>query len=235
MSRTASHKLMTVSGLMAAVLLVGGCAQSGGQQSAAPEQGDSAYLKAKNTRADAVYIAEEPGENASGFRALYIAPAVIDGVQIIQPEGVESDAEWEISDLESEVLRKAISDEFSTTLTYESAYNLVDSEEDADMVLHTTVVALHPYATKAEVDAGARKGGAVTISLALVNEGTGKVMVRSIDTKSTDDIYAFHQVEADPAFNLIFRSWGNSLRRGLLFLQGRTSDPLATELLLKEQ
>jgi hypothetical protein len=72
--------------------------------------------------------------------------------------------------------------------------------------------------------------------MALVNTATGNVMVRSVDTKSTDDIWAFDQIDnEDPAIDLIFRSWGNSMRRGLLNLQGRTNDPLAQPLLLKER
>jgi hypothetical protein len=49
-----------------------------------------------------------------------------------------------------------------------------------------------------------------------------------VDTQTSDDIWAFNQVEAgDPAFNRIFRAWGNSLRIGLLELQGRSKGPLA--------
>ena len=223
--------------LFAVLAFSTGCAQNtASTDSNAPERGDAAYYKAKNPGAGEVYVAEEPGENAHAFREMYIAPVDLGKMQIINPEGSPTDAEWEVSDVEKDVLTKAVHDEFTTTLRFDSAYNIVDSEEEADMVLHTTVVAIHPYATREEVEAGAKEGGAVTISLALVNAESGKVMVRAVDTKSTDDIWAFHQVEADPAFNLIFRSWGNSIRRSLLFLQGRSSDPLESEaLVLKPQ
>ena len=53
---------------------------------------------------------------------------------------------------------------------------------------------------------------------------------------STDDIWAFNQLDnEEEAINLLFRSWGNSMRRGLLNLQGRTNDPLTQPLLLKER
>jgi len=127
-------------------------------------------------------------------------------------------------------------EEFSTQLSFESAFNIVDRRADADMYIHTTVVAIHPYATKAEVAAGAREGGAITVSLALVNAETGEVMVRSVDTKSTSDIWAFNEVDdGEEAVRLIFRAWGNSMRRGLLGLQGRSNNPLDQTLLLKEQ
>ena len=104
------------------------------------------------------------------------------------------------------------------------------------MSIFTTIVAIHPNATLAEVTAGARSGGAITVSVALVNTATDKVMVRTVDTKSTDNIWAFHQVDnKDEAIDLIFRAWGNSMRRGLLHLQGRSSDPLAEPLILKEK
>jgi hypothetical protein len=99
------------------------------------------------------------------------------------------------------------------------------------MIIHTTVVPIHPSANRAEVAAGAKSGGAITISVALINAETGKVMIRTDDTKSIDNIWAFHEVENDvEAVNLIFRAWGNSMRRGLLHLQGRSSDPLMQTL-----
>jgi len=113
---------------------------------------------------------------------------------------------------------------------------LVIALADAEIVVNTTVVAMHPNATWADVKAGAKPGGAITVSIALVNGAGGDVMIRSVDTKSTDDIWAFHQVENDdPGINLIFRSWGNSIRRGMLQLQGRTNDPLAPVIQVKQQ
>jgi hypothetical protein len=61
-------------------------------------------------------------------------------------------------------------------------------------------------------------------------------MVRLIDTKSTDNIWAFNNLEnTDPAVNLIFKAWGNSMRRGILQLQGRSVDPTMEALQLKPQ
>ena len=109
-------------------------------------------------------------------------------------------------------------------------------QDKAEIIVHTTVVAIHPNATRAEIAAGSKTGGAITASMSLVNASTGDVMVRSVDTKSSDNIWAFNQVSNDdPAVNLIFRSWGNSMRRGILHLQGRSSDPLAQPIKLKEQ
>ena len=98
------------------------------------------------------------------------------------------------------------------------------------------MVAIHPNATRAAVAAGAKPGGAITVSVALVNGVSGDVIVRVVDTNSTDDIWAFNQVDNDdPSIDLIFRSWGNSIRRGMLPLQGRSNDPLAPPITLKQQ
>lgn len=80
--------------------------------------------------------------------------------------------------------------EFSTALGSESAYNIVDRRADADMIIHTIVVSIHPYANRAEVAAAAKSAGAITISVALINAEMGKVMIRTVDTKSTDNIWA---------------------------------------------
>ena len=216
---------------------LGGCAQTTVDTSAvAPERGDSGFMVARNSRADELYLNPKSAKGSSAFRKIFIAPVNDTNIQIIQPEGVGSKDNWHISDKEKGMLHKAAVEEFSWALAHESAFNIVSSREDADMVVHTTIVAIHPNASKAGVDAGAKPGGAITVSLALINAATGEVMVRSIDTKSTDNIWAFNNLDnPGPAVNLIFKSWGNSMRRGILHLQGRSVDPTMEALLLQAQ
>jgi len=221
--------------LLILTVVVAACATTDSEP-VSPEQGDANFLKAKNSRSDALYVNVDSAPGGKAFREIFIAPANLSKIQIIQPEGVQPDEEWQIHDVEDGILQNAMVEEFSTQLSFESAFNIVDRRADADMYIHTTVVAIHPYATKAEVAAGAREGGAITVSLALVNAETGEVMVRSVDTKSTSDIWAFNEVDdGEEAVRLIFRAWGNSMRRGLLSLQGRSNNPLDQTLLLKEQ
>ena len=222
--------------LLGSVLLVAACAQTGGDDYVAPERGDPEFLKGKDTRADELYLNANTQQGGRDFRDVYIAPADLGVTQIIQPEGAEPDEEWQFREGEIAEIQEAIEEEFTAALAYHSAFNIVESREAAEIVVHTTVVAIHPNQTRAEVEAGARGGGAITVSIALVNAATGDVMVRSVDTKSTDNIWAFHQVENDdPAVNLIFRAWGNSMRRGMLALQGRSNDPLAPVINTKQQ
>jgi len=227
-------KLLPV--LAAALLALTACTQTDSSDYTAPERGDPEYLKGKNTRADQLYVSTDAKPGGRDFRNIYIAAADLSKLLIIQPEGVKVDEGWHVSDIESSNLQQAINKEFTATLGFESAYNIVATREQAEIIVHTTIVAIHPNATRAQVEAGAKEGGSITASIALVNASTGAVMVRSVDTKSSDQIWAFHQVgNDDPAVNLIFRSWGNSIRRGMLQLQGRSSDPLSAPVLLKEQ
>lgn len=230
-----SLKLIAVAAAVS--LLVVGCAQNPvDKRSVAPERTDSEFLKVKNAQADELYINPSSGEGGVDFRRIYIEPLNISKMQIIQPEGAARDDRWKVDDLEDAALQNAMASEFSRALSFESAYNVVATRAEAQMSIFTTIVAIHPNATLAEVTAGARSGGAITVSVALVNTATDKVMVRTVDTKSTDNIWAFHQVDnKDEAIDLIFRAWGNSMRRGLLHLQGRSSDPLAEPLILKEK
>ena len=222
--------------MAAALLILGGCAQSNTKDYVAPERGDADYLKGKNTRADELYLNSSSPAGGRNFRNVYIAPADLSRLQIIQPEGAGQDKDWQVTDVEDGVLQKAIQDEFAAALAYQSAFNIVASREQAEIVVHTTVVAIHPNANREQVAAGAKAGGAITVSMALVDAKSGVVLVRSVDTKSTDDIWAFHQLEnEDNAVNLIFRSWGSSMRRGILRLQGRSNDPLADPIMTKEQ
>jgi hypothetical protein len=222
--------------LFTALLMLGGCAQNDTAQYSAPEEGDSAFLKGVDTREDKLYLTAEVQPGGRDFRDVYIAPADLSLVQVIQPEGAPVDEEWHVNDSEKSILQKTINAEFAIALSYDSAFNIVDNQDEAEMVVNTTIVAIHPNQTKAAVAAGAKPGGSITISLALVNEESGNVMVRSVDTKSSDNIWAFHQVDNDnTAVALIFKAWGNSMRRGILQLQGRSSDPLATPILVEPQ
>ena len=222
---------------LVSTVFLGACAQNTVDTSAAaPERGDDGFMVARNSRADELYINPNSAKGANAFRRIFIAPVNDTNIQIIQPEGTGSGEGWEISDIEEGVLQNAVVKEFSDALSFESAFNVVNRREEADMIVHTTIVAIHPNASKAAVEAGAKSGGAITVSLALISEKTGEVMVRSIDTKSTDNIWAFNNMEtAEPAVNLIFKFWGNSMRRGLLHLQGRSVDPMVEAVQLKPQ
>lgn len=227
---------LTSMALLASLAVLGGCAQMEEGSNSAPERGDSNYLKGVDSRSDELYINRQSPPGASTFRNVYIAQADLTGMRIIQPEGEIPDAGWQVTEKENAILQATVQEEFSRALGYQSAYNVVDDIGQAEIVVNTTVVAIHPNATWAQVNAGAKPGGAVTVSIALVNGAGGDVMIRSVDTKSTDDIWAFHQVDNDdPALDLIFRSWGNSIRRGMLQLQGRTSDPLAPVFQVEQQ
>lgn len=223
--------------LLASTFLLGGCAQNTPDTRAAtPEQGDPDFMVARNSQADQVYVNMESAKGGRVFRKVFIAPVKTANIQIIQPEGVKSDDSWSVNDIEDGVLQNAVVKEFSEALSFESAYNIVNSREEADMIVHTTIVAIHPNEGRAAASASSKTGGAITVSLALINAKSGEVMVRSVDTKSTDNIWAFNNLEnTDPAVNLIFKAWGNSMRRGILHLQGRSSDPMAPAMQLKSQ
>lgn len=223
--------------VLASTFLVGGCAQNTVDTSAAaPERGDSDFLVARNSMSDELFVNMASSEDGSSFRKIYIAPVNDANIQIIQPEGTGIGDGWEITDIEDGILQNAMSEEFSKALSYESAFNIVNNREEAHMIVHTTIVAIHPNATREAIAAGAKEGGAITVSLSLSSAKSGEVLVRSVDTKSTDNIWAFNNLEsADPAVNLIFKSWGNSMRRGILHLQGRSVDPTTEALQLKPQ
>jgi hypothetical protein len=221
---------------LAPFVILAGCAQPDGKPSAAPERGDPAFLQGVNMRADEVYLNSQTPAEGKDYRNVYIAQADLANLQVIQPEGAIPDPEWRVTKSEDEILQSTIHDEFSAALGFQSAYNVVDDIDQAEIVLNTAVVAIHPNATRSAVAAGAKPGGAITVSIALMNGVSGDVIVRVVDTKSSDDIWTFNQVDNDdPAIDLIFRSWGNSIRRGMLQLQGRSNDPLAPPIILKQQ
>jgi hypothetical protein len=226
--------------LLILVTFLSACAASQNQDSRPPERGNPEYLKVRDSMADEVYVdpAAVEGKDFNGVRKIYIAPANTAKTQIHQPPGVrKSDLDaWVMTPAEDELLQNTLLRVFTQELEVEQAFDVVDQRSDAELTLYSTVVALHPNQPRGAVS-GAKVGGAITMSFALVDSGSGKVAVRALDSKSTDDIWAFDHLEGDvTATELILRSWGAQIRRSLMFLQGRIEDPLMmSPLQLKPQ
>jgi hypothetical protein len=221
---------------MISLVVIGACTQLDTTTSTAPEKGNPAFLRGVDTQADELYVNSMPQSGAKMFRNVFIATANLANILVIKPDGATLDRGWVFTDSAQAILQNAIHEEFSAGLSFQSAFNIVDSQQQAEIIVQTRLVAIYPNVTREAVAAGAKPGGAITASIALVNAATGTVILRAIDTKSSDDIWAFNQVDNDdPAIDLIFRSWANSIRRGLLRAQGRASYPLAQPILLQEQ
>jgi Protein of unknown function (DUF3313) len=218
--------------LLALLITLGGCAQLDAWTSTLARPAKTAEpADDVVARADAVYINSAAAGAGRDFRNVYIAPVNLANMQIIQPEGGSADIEWWVTDTEDQILQQAITEQFTAALGSESAFYIVATPEAAQIVVNTAVVAIHPNVTRAASAAHTSPGGAITVSIALANAVSGEVMVRVVDTRSTDDIWAFNQVDhGDTGFNQIFRAWGDSIRLGMLQLQGRSSDALAVPL-----
>jgi hypothetical protein len=205
-----------------------------------PERGSADYLKVRDSIADEVYVdpvlIEQPAFN--DVRRIYIAPANTATTQIIQPHGVRSgdlDA-WVMTPAEEEVLQNTLVRVFTEELERQQAFDVVEYREDAQWVLYSTVVALHPNRPRSVAMAGERVGGAVTMSFSLVDQDSGTVAVRALDSKSTDRIYSFNRMTGEAgAVEVLLRAWGGQIRRSLMYLQGRYVDPLMGPVQLKPQ
>ena len=207
--------------LLCVLFIVSGCAELDALMYPAKQDADTATT-GKAAGADQVYINPAAPAGVAALRNIYIAPANLANMQVIQPEGASADAEWWVTDEEAVILQQAIAYEFSVALGFQAAFNVVSGPEQADIVVNTAVVAVHPSETRASRAREASTGGAITVSMAMVQATSGVVLLRSVDTRASDNIWAFNQVQKDdPALNLVFRDLGDTLRRGLLQLQGR--------------
>ncbi len=204
----------------------------------APEQGDPEFFKVRDSMADEVYVTDDTAKRAwfNDIRRLYVAPLDMTQMQIIQPHGVRDNERWEITDAEKAVVEKTFLNEMTVAMEADQAFHIVTRREDAQAVLAARVIAVHPYMSRAEAQArGGRGKGAVTMSFALVDPSDSSVVIRALDSKSTEDIAALESIEQDrDAIDVLFNSWGQQLRRSLLFLQGRL-DAVPTPVLLKRQ
>jgi Protein of unknown function (DUF3313) len=223
-----STTLWTV--LLVLLITTGGCAQFDDWTSSLGQPSRTAAPAAVVTRADAIYVNSAATATAGDFRNVYIAPVNLANMQIIQPEGGSADIEWWVTDTEDQILQRAIADQITAALGYESAFYPVATPEAAQIVVNTAVVAIHPNVARAASATHTSLGGAVTVSIALTNAVSGEVMVRVVDTRSIDDVWVFNQVDyGDTAFNPLFRAWGDSIRVGMLQLQGRPTEAVTTK------
>lgn len=227
--------------LIALSFILAACSNQQASETKMPEKGNPAYFKVRDSMADEVYVNEDAtkGEWVDGLRRIYIAPANTSRTQIIQPRGVKaSDIDaWEMTEEEESVLQNKFFQAMRAGLEMDNAFTVVTDRSKAQGVLYSRVIAIHPYQPRSVVEAGGKGGGAVTMTFALVDPTDDKVMIRLLDSKSTKDIWSFHQMENDKtALELIFGSWGNQIRRSTLFLQGRLNEPLEPAAIqLKQQ
>ena len=225
--------------VLTAAILSSACANQGGSEARVPEKGDPSYFKLRDSMADEVYVNEDGGKKGwiDTVRRIYIAPVNASQMQIIQPDGVDaSDLDaWEFDDVEQEVLQKKFATAMTRALEIDQAYHVVDKRADAQAVLSSRIIALHPYVSRSEAQAGTRVGGAATMSFALIDPSDNTVMIRALDSKSTDNIWAFDNVDSDQtALDFMFALWGQQIRRSVLFLQGRLAE-MPQPILLKPQ
>ena len=206
--------------LACAQLLLSGCAEF---EAWSANLNAPAVAEAPAAPEAKLYVNSTAAAGVADFRNVYIAPANLANMQVIQPEGAAADGEWWVTDEEAAVLQRTIALEFTIALTSRADFNIVSSASQAQLVVNTAIVAVHPNETRASVIAkGGKPSGSITVSLAVVDTASGAVLVRSVDTRTGEDIWAFNEVKGeDPALNLIFATFGEDLRRGILELQGR--------------
>ena len=219
-------------------VLLSACSTQQSVDTSLPEQGNPEYFKVRDSMADEVYVTEDLTKRAwfNGIRRIHIAPLNLSKMQIIQPHGAEGEEEWEVDDIERDVVRKTFVREMTRAMEADQAFHIVAQEDEAQAVLYARVIAVHPYRTRTEAEAeGGRGGGAITMSFALVDPSDNQVAIRALDSKSTDDIWAFDNIKDErDAIDLVFESWGYQIRRSLLFMQTRL-DAVQMPVLLKPQ
>ena len=80
--------------LAALLVILGGCAQIDAWTSSVTARKAPAVAQGVSEQADAVYINSAAAASAGNFRKVYIAPANLANMQVIQPEGASADSEW---------------------------------------------------------------------------------------------------------------------------------------------
>jgi hypothetical protein len=228
-SRMLKRPLMS---LWCALLLfvLGGCSQFDAWTDANFNRDESAANTGVHPPVTKLFISPDAPTYVAGFRTIYIAPANLANMQVIQPEGAPADSEWWVTEEEDTLLQRAIALEYTLALTHQSDFTIVTDRTQAQLVINTAVVAVHPHVTRASVAKDAVTGGLLTVSVAVVDAASSAVLVRAVDTRPSDDVWAFNQMTSDdPALNQVFAGVGADIRQGLLQLQGRPGQPTVSQ------
>jgi hypothetical protein len=145
------------------------------------------------TGGDALYLPPPPGVVGGDLRQIFIAPLTVSAREVTAAQG--------------ESLQRALERGIGLAVSDGTTFEVVQNPEEADLRLHADLL-----------DAGE---GAVTARLTLRNARTGDLLINAVETRATDILRAFDEAPGDhQAPDILFQSWGESLRSGLLELQG---------------
>src|SRR5690606_20275732 len=97
---------------LGSLLRLGGCAQPAAWTSTTPTQDDATTAEGAGEKANHLYVTADAPVDVANFRNIYIAPANLANMQVIQPEGSATDGEWWVTDEENEILQRAIAFEY---------------------------------------------------------------------------------------------------------------------------
>ena len=149
-------------------------------------------------------------ETLPGNEPLYLppSPGVVGGeLRRLLVEPLALSPQWEITAAQRQALQRAMVRALDLAVSDDTSFEITDNPDQADMSLRADLV-----------DMGK---GAVTARLTLRNARSGDVLISALETRATGNLRALGEVsEDDPALDILFQSWGESLRRGLLELQG---------------
>jgi len=141
-----------------------------------------------------LYLPPPPGVVGGELRTLLVEPLALS-------------SRWTITAAQRQALQRALVRALGLAVSDDTSFEITDDPGRADMTLRADLVDI--------------KKGAVSARLTLRNARTGDVLISALETRATSDLRALGEVsEDDPALDLLFQSWGESLRRGLLELQG---------------
>jgi hypothetical protein len=141
-----------------------------------------------------LYLPPPPGVVGGELRTLFVEPLTLSA----QPG---------ITAAQRESLQSALVRALGLAVSRDTSFEVTDDPGRADMRLHADLTGVGE--------------GAVTARLTLRNARTGDVLISAVETRATDKLRAFTEVSGeDPVLDILFRSWGESLRQGLLELQG---------------
>lgn len=143
---------------------------------------------------DPLYLPPAPGVVGSDLRKLFVEPLTVS-------------AQWEPTAPQREFLQRALVRALGLAVSDATSFEVTDDPDDADLRLRADLTEMGE--------------AIVTARLTVSNARTGDLLVSAVETRATDNLRALREVSGDdPALDILFQSWGESLRRGLLELQG---------------
>jgi hypothetical protein len=198
---------------------------------------DGQLTRVDNTRVDFAYV--NPRVDYGRYKRVYLAPLLVDDIEIIQPSTTSSvinrfNREWELNEEDRARLQELFRDAMVDALSKNPAFTLTDERADDVIRIEGMITSIAPNAPRDDFSSRSpantrvytEGAGAMTIAILLRDGDGGEPLALINDTRrSSDNNWGINNRVTNVAeIRRLFATWSRGLSDGLQRLQSLEPD-----------